>query len=204
MKRHGRKGIFGCCATVETLIRPPCPNMVKSHKKARPASEKWVDWGYLRGVWLTLELDFPAKAARIDTHVGAREKMIIIGEIADKMASIPKLWAITAVLALPFLLGAIHRKIAWLLLPLAICLSGWIEYDAYHETFVEAGMKESIHQEMGCFWILNALASSILPAIVAITILIWQLRKTNSPNQAMHRLRRKVCDHSEVQAAGDR
>ena len=108
--------------------------------------------------------------------------MIIIAEISDKMASIPKLWAIMAVLAAPFLIGAVRRWVAWVLLPLAIALSGWIGYDAYHEAFVEVGMKEAIREEMGWWWIVNSLTSTMLPALVATGALVWHFRKTRSPN----------------------
>ena len=112
--------------------------------------------------------------------------MIIIAEISDKMASVPKLWAIMAVFAAPFLIGAMRRWVAWVLLPLAIVLSGWIGYEAYQEAFVEAGMKEAIREEMGWWWIINSLSSTMLPALVAVGVLAWQLQKKRISNKASH------------------
>ena len=114
---------------------------------------------------------------------GFRYEMIVIAEISDKMASIPKLWGIMAVFAAPFLIGAVHRWVAWVLLPVAIVLSGWFACEAYHESLIEAGMKEAIRDEMGSWWIVNSLSSTMLPVLVAVGVLAWQLRKTKSPNQ---------------------
>ncbi len=99
--------------------------------------------------------------------------MIIIAEISDKMSSIPKMWGIMAVFSAPLLIGAIRRWVACILLMIAIVLSGWIAYEAYHEAFIEVGMKEAIRNEMGWWWILNSLFSTLLPVFVALGALVW-------------------------------
>jgi hypothetical protein len=122
-----------------------------------------------------------AKLGTQSVNVGLQNKMIIIAEISDKMASIPKLWAIMAVFATPFLIGAVRRWVAWGLMPVAIALSGWIGYQAYHEAFVEAGMKEAIRDEMGWWWIINSISSTFLPILVATAVLLWTIRKRGNP-----------------------
>ena len=118
--------------------------------------------------------------------------MIIIAEISDKMLTVPWLWASMAIFALPFLLGLTRRWLAWILLPLAFLLSGWMAYASYHEAFVESGMRESIHAEMGSWWIFNSIASTLLPAVAGITVLGWTMMKTRNPNQASQGMPRKL------------
>ena len=107
----------------------------------------------------------------------------MIAEILDKMTSIPTLWGLMALLAAPFLIGTVHRKIAWLLLPVGLVLSGWLGYEAYHEAFVEIGMKESIREEMGYWWIVNELSATTLPSMVAVGAVVWQIRKSRNTNR---------------------
>ena len=122
------------------------------------------------------------------------KRMIIIAEISDKMSSISGLWAVTAAFTVPFLLGTLNRRVAWVLLPIALGLSGWIGYEAYHEAFVEVGMRGAIREEMGRWWIFNSISSSVLPALVATGVLVWQIRKTGSPNQAAQSTARTLAE----------
>jgi len=69
MKRRVRECIFGCCAAVETVIRTPRPNLVKSHEKARSASGNRLTGAILKAYRQTIGLVFPAKAARVYTDV---------------------------------------------------------------------------------------------------------------------------------------
>lgn len=120
------------------------------------------------------------------------QEMMIIAEISDKMLTIPWLWATMAVFAVPFLAGAARRWLACALLPFALLLSGWMAYAAYHEAFLEAGMKEAIHHEMGTWWIINSISSACLPGMAAIGVLAWTMRKTKQPNQASEGIPRKL------------
>ncbi len=130
----------------------------------------------------------------INADVGTRDEMIIIAEISDKMSTIPALWGITALFAAPFLIGALHQKVAWVLLPVALALSVWVGQETYRVAFVKVGMKEAIRNEMGWWWTINSLASPLLPALVAVGVLAWQLRMKRSPNKAAHDTARKLAD----------
>jgi zinc transporter ZupT len=120
------------------------------------------------------------------------QEMMIIAEISDKMLTVPWLWATMAVFAVPFLAGAARRWLACVLLPFALLLSGWMAYAAYHEAFLEAGMKEAIHHEMGTWWIINSISSACLPGMAAIGVMAWTMRKTRQPNQASEGIPRKL------------
>lgn len=103
--------------------------------------------------------------------------MLFLAEISDKMPSIPQMWLIAMVRALPFVaIAAIHRWAACVSLLLALVFFGRLTYDAYHEAYLDAGLREAVWSELGGVWVFHSLAAFIMPVILvtAITFLKWR------------------------------
>lgn len=111
----------------------------------------------------------------------------IVAVIADKMPTVTGLWFDMLVFAAPFALGAVRTWLAWALLPMAIALSAWLGYWSYHEAFLEAEFSDAVWMELGQAWVVNSLASTLLPTAVATAALWWSVRsKRRMANQDMH------------------
>ena len=70
MKRRVRERVFGCCATVETVIRTPRPNIANSHEYLHSVPENGLTGGFWGVYRHAVGLDLPAKAAKTYTDVG--------------------------------------------------------------------------------------------------------------------------------------
>ena len=62
--------------------------------------------------------------------------MVTIAEIADKMLTVPVMWLVHVLIAVPFVaLVSIHRRAAFVVLPIAMLLSAMLvcsEYGGVH------------------------------------------------------------------------
>lgn len=98
--------------------------------------------------------------------------MPLFAEIADKMPSIPAVWLWALLVSSPAMLGLIRPWLAWagfvLMSGLAITLvrANWGQ--AFHEDAFSAAIRD----ELGAFWIANSMAASVLPVMLAFSILL--------------------------------
>ena len=112
----------------------------------------------------------------------------MLAEISDKMPGIAGLWHDMAVIAVPFALGLIHRRLAWALLPFGMGLSALSAFMAYHEAFLEGAFSDAVWRELGAVWVINSIASTVLPAATALIAVGWWLGKARKgqPKQRSH------------------
>lgn len=75
--------------------------------------------------------------------------MILLAEIADKMPGVFGLWLPMFLVALPLIgLASINRYMAWVILLIAIMVSGFFVYVEYDDV-TNGVLAESIWREMG-------------------------------------------------------
>ena len=97
--------------------------------------------------------------------------MLLLGEIADKMSTIPWLWIEHLVLA--FLVSFIVVWHRWLAIA-AIPACAWWIWAMYEMAYLDMSIADLIQIELGQAWITNLLVSSALPLAFAGSIAIYK------------------------------
>ena len=94
--------------------------------------------------------------------------MLLLGEIADKMGTIPEMWITMAIIAVMFaVIACINRVVAWIMLILSIAVSGLLTYANINECWFDP-ISDAIWHELGWPWVISSLGSSLLP-VIAVT-----------------------------------
>ena len=107
--------------------------------------------------------------------------MFTLAEIADKMPTIAGMWPPFAIISIVLAAIAIsHRWAALATVLLAGLLSAFFVWGAYHEAYLEGSFSDAIWRELGAGWVVNSFASSLLPfvAVVLIVLLKWRPQLT--------------------------
>lgn len=107
--------------------------------------------------------------------------MLILGEIADKMPTVPVLWLEHLMIAI--VISALVFWHRWLAIA-AIPLCAWWIWANYVMAYRDMSIADLIQIEMGQAWITHLLASSALPLAFVSAIAIYkytQHRQKNTP-----------------------
>lgn len=108
--------------------------------------------------------------------------MLILGEIADKMPTIPELWIQHLIMAL--ILSAIAFWHRWLAIA-AIPLCAWWIWTTYVMAYRDMSVADLIQIEMGQVWINHLIASSALPLILVSGIATYKYSLHSRKNKSL-------------------
>jgi hypothetical protein len=101
----------------------------------------------------------------------------MLAEISDKMPTITVLWLWGLALSVPLLAGIVRKWMSAVGLWVGSVLSLGLVRSAYHQAFLEGAFSEDIYREMGRAWIAHSVLSAFLPAVIALAVFCWHLRK---------------------------
>ncbi len=101
----------------------------------------------------------------------------MLAEISDKMLTVPQLWLCACLLSIPVFVGLVRKWLAILTFAAASALSIYLFHGAYHGVFMEGDFSRAVQAEMGPSWIAHSLASTLLPALLALMVLAWRMKR---------------------------